>query len=83
MCRACDKEMRKPTAHVCRWVCLCGNLIREDVQHPQLQPQTLRGIGECCAHVLPKHMKNRAMTIVDMDNPQPQANDQRKERRMK
>lgn len=81
--RSCRDAKRVPTAHVCRWICLCGNLIREEEQHPQLAPQTLRAIGTCCAHTLPNHMKSRAWPIDGEDAAQSQQVDQRKEYREK
>ncbi len=75
--KACKEARAVPEAHVCRWVCLCGNLIREDEQHPQLKPQTLRAVGTCCAGILPDHLKNSAMPIAGVEEVKPQALDQR------
>lgn len=77
MCRTCEIENEAPSAHVCRWVCLCGNLISEKPQLPQLPSQTLRAVGECCAHVLPDSLKHCAMPLQNVENPRAGQRDQR------
>ena len=72
-----EHARQDPEPHVCRWVCLCGNLIKENPQHPQLPSQTLRAVGECCADVLPEESKHLAMPSTGIAEVLPQGNDQR------
>ena len=82
-CPPCRKRKEIPNQQICRYICiLCGNLLKEEPQIPELPPQTLRTVGVCCKDALPKHIRNRAMPIQGEKNSLAGKHDQRSQPRV-
>ncbi len=84
MCQSipCQERRAAPTEHLCRWVCLCGNLLKEEPQVKGLAPATHHTVGTCCAHNLLPHTQRLAMPMADgMEDIQPHSRDQREQYR--
>lgn len=72
----CRRRRTVPIEHLCRWVCLCGNLLKEEPQIQGLPPATYHTVGTCCAESLPLHSQHLAMPLPDGD-PRSHSQDQR------
>ncbi len=80
-CGHCKTREAPPGPHRVRWVCLCGNLIKEEDQIEGLDPSTISAVGTCCASILPEDMQHKAMPLSGNMEAKPQAHDQRSKRR--